>query len=81
VDIPAEAQRKAMLDQGMREWQVTALLELQECYTGGRGGALDDVLQGLLGRPPITIDRFLKEFAGEFRGNTAPWNRSTPKPE
>ena len=29
VDIPAEAQRKAMLDQGMPEWQVTALLELQ----------------------------------------------------
>jgi uncharacterized protein YbjT (DUF2867 family) len=28
VDIPAEAQRKAMMDQGMPEWQVTALLEL-----------------------------------------------------
>jgi uncharacterized protein YbjT (DUF2867 family) len=71
VDIPAEAQRKAMMDQGMPEWQVTALLELQEYYTGGRGGALDGALQELLGRPPITIDRFLKEFAGEFRGQTA----------
>lgn len=71
VDIPAEAQRKAMLDQGMPEWQVTALLELQEYYTAGRGGALDGVLEELLGRPPITIDRFLHEFAGEFRGNTA----------
>ena len=71
VDLPADAQRKAMLDQGMPEWQVTALLELQEYYTGGRGGALDGVLQGLLGRPPITIDRFLKEFAGEFRGHAA----------
>ena len=68
VDIPVEAQRKAMMDQGMPEWQVTALLDLQEYYTGGRGGALDGVLQGLLGRPPITIDRFLMEFAGEFRG-------------
>jgi uncharacterized protein YbjT (DUF2867 family) len=71
VDIPAEAQRNAMLDQGMPEWQVTALLELQEYYTGGRGGALDGVLQELLGRPPITIDRFLKEFAGEFRDHAA----------
>jgi uncharacterized protein YbjT (DUF2867 family) len=63
VDIPAEAQRKAMLDRGMPEWQVTALLELQEYYTGGRGGAVDGVLQDLLGRRPITIDRFLEEFA------------------
>jgi uncharacterized protein YbjT (DUF2867 family) len=71
VDIPPDAQRKAMLDQGMPEWQVTALLELQEYYTGGRGGSTDGVLQGLLGRPPITIDQFLKEFAGEFRSSAA----------
>jgi uncharacterized protein YbjT (DUF2867 family) len=71
VDIPAEAQRKALLDQGMPEWQVTALLELQEYYTGGRGGTVDGLLQELVGRPPITIDRFLKEFAGEFRGHAA----------
>src|SRR5580704_12628496 len=66
VNIPAAEQRKAMMDEGMPEWQLTALLELQEYYTGGRGGSLDGVLQGLLGRPPITIDRFLKEFASEF---------------
>jgi uncharacterized protein YbjT (DUF2867 family) len=71
VDIPAEAQRKAMLEQGMPEWQVTALLELQEYYTGGQGGSLDGVLEELLGRPPITMDQFLKEFAAEFRGQAA----------
>ena len=71
VDIPAEAQRKAMLDQGMPEWQVTALLELQEYYTGGRGGTVDGALEGLLGRPPITMDQFLEEFAGEFRDRAA----------
>jgi uncharacterized protein YbjT (DUF2867 family) len=71
VDISAAAQRKAMTDQGMPEWQVTALLELQEYYTGGKGGTLDGVLEGLLGRPPITMDQFLEEFAGEFRGQVA----------
>jgi uncharacterized protein YbjT (DUF2867 family) len=71
VDIPVEAQRKAMLDQGMPEWQVTALLELQEYYTGGKGGTVDGVLEGLLGRPPITMDQFLKQFAGEFRTQAA----------
>src|ERR1700760_4095732 len=32
VDIPLAAQRKSMLDAGMPEWQVNALLELQEYY-------------------------------------------------
>jgi uncharacterized protein YbjT (DUF2867 family) len=71
VDIPVEAERKAMLDQGMPDWQVTALLDLQAYYTGGQGGELDGLLERLLGRPPITIDRFLEEFAAEFRSQAA----------
>ena len=71
VDIPADAQRKAMLDQGMPAWQVQALLELQEYYTSGKGGEVDKVLPNLLGRPPITMDRFLSDFAGEFRTQAA----------
>lgn len=70
-NIPAEAQRKAMLDQGMPAWQVDALLDLQEYYTSGNGGTLDSALRTLLGRPPITMDRFLAEFAGEFRSQAA----------
>jgi uncharacterized protein YbjT (DUF2867 family) len=71
VDIPAEAQRKAMLDQGMPTWQVDALLDLQGYYTSGKGGAVDQALPNLLGRPPITMDRFLAESAGEFRSQAA----------
>jgi uncharacterized protein YbjT (DUF2867 family) len=71
VDIPVEAQRKAMLDQGMPPWQVDALLDLQEYYTSGNGGAVDALLPRLLGRPAITMDRFLAEVAGEFRNQAA----------
>ncbi len=35
VDIPESAQREAMLGLGMPEWQVTALLELQQYYKLG----------------------------------------------
>jgi uncharacterized protein YbjT (DUF2867 family) len=66
VDIPAEAQRKAMLEQGMPQWQVDALLDLQRYYTGGQGGEVTDVLPRLLGRPPITLDQFLMEFKDSF---------------
>jgi uncharacterized protein YbjT (DUF2867 family) len=71
VDIPPEAQRKAMLDQGMPEWQVTALLDLQEYYTGGKGRTLDGLLERLLGRPPARMDAFLREYTGEFRAQSA----------
>jgi hypothetical protein len=66
-----DAQRKAMLDQGMPEWQVTALLDLQAYYAGGQGGVVDSVLQNLLGRAPVTLDQFLAEFAAEFRPSAA----------
>lgn len=71
VDIPEDAQRKAMLDQGMPEWQVTALLDLQKYYTGGQGDAVDAVLESLLGRLPIKKDQFLAEVASEFRPQAA----------
>ena len=71
VDIPAEAQRKAMLEQGMPAWQVDALLDLQEYYTSGKAGLVDGLLAKLLGRPPITMDRYLAEVAGEFRSQAA----------
>jgi uncharacterized protein YbjT (DUF2867 family) len=71
VDISVDAQRKAMLDQGMPAWQVDALLDLQAYYTSGKGGEVDQLLPNLLGRQPINMDRFLAEFAGEFRSQAA----------
>jgi uncharacterized protein YbjT (DUF2867 family) len=71
VDIPEEAQRKAMLDAGMPEWQVTALLELQQYYVSGKCAVVTDVLPKLLGRAPITLDQFLDEFKDSFRGQAA----------
>jgi len=71
VDIPVEAQRKAMLDQGLAAWQVAALLDLQSYYTSGQGGDIDQLLPTLLGRSPIAMDRFLMEFAGEFSSQAA----------
>jgi uncharacterized protein YbjT (DUF2867 family) len=71
VDIPMAAQRKAMLEQQMPEWLVTALLELQEYYTSGKGGEVDGLLPALLGRPAIRMEQFLGEVAGEFREQAA----------
>jgi uncharacterized protein YbjT (DUF2867 family) len=71
VDIPLEAQRKAMLDQKMPEWQVTALIDLQQYYINGRGGEVDHTLADVLGRAPAALDQFLTESAAEFRSQAA----------
>jgi uncharacterized protein YbjT (DUF2867 family) len=72
VDIPEDAQRKSMLDLGMPEWQVTALLDLQRYYTVERkGGELTGVTAQLLSRPPIALDQFLQENKDNFRGQAA----------
>lgn len=67
VDIPVEKQRQALLDRGLPEWHADALLDLQAYYVSGKGGKIDGLLEQLIGRPPITMDDFLAEFAGEFR--------------
>ena len=71
VDIPESAQRKSMLELGMPEWQVGALLDLQRYYTNGQGGEVTDVLPRLLGRPPVKLDEFLEEFKDHFRSQAA----------
>ena len=71
VDIPLEAQRKAMLDQKMPDWQVTALIDLQHFYINGQGGATDHSIAEILGRPPATLDQFLTDSASEFRSQAA----------
>jgi len=71
VDLPPAQMRKSMLEAGMPEWQVDALLELQRYYTEGGGGEVDDVFARVVGRPPRSLDPFLNEFAGEFAQQAA----------
>src|SRR6266704_1406746 len=71
VDIPESAQREAMLGMGMPEWQVTALLDLQQYYKQGGGAKTDGLLQSLIERAPVTLDQYLKVNAKEFRDQAA----------
>jgi uncharacterized protein YbjT (DUF2867 family) len=71
VDIPESAQREAMLGLGMPEWQVTALLELQQYYKQGGGAKTDGLLRALIERDPVTLDHYLTANAREFRDQAA----------
>ncbi len=71
VDIPPDAQRKALLDMGMPDFLVTALLELQELHAAGKASKVDGTLALLIRRAPTTMDEFLREFANQFREQAA----------
>ena len=71
VDIPESAQRDAMLGAGMPDWQVTALLELQQYYQQGGGAKTDGLLQSLIERAPVSLDQYLAANAKEFRDQAA----------
>ena len=71
VDIPESGQRESMLGLGMPEWQVTALLELQQYYKQGGGARTDGLLQSLIQRAPVTLDQYLTANAREFRDQAA----------
>jgi len=71
VDIPEPAQREAMLGLGMPEWQVTALLELQQYYKLGGGAKTDGLLKSLIERNPVTLDQYLMANAREFQDQAA----------
>jgi uncharacterized protein YbjT (DUF2867 family) len=71
IDIPLDAQRKALLEMGMPDFMVTALLELQEYYASGKASRVDGTLESLIHRAPTKMDDFLKEFADQFREQAA----------
>jgi uncharacterized protein YbjT (DUF2867 family) len=71
VDIPESALREAMLGMSMPEWQVTALLDLQQYYKQGGGAKTDGLLKALIEREPVTLDQYLMANAREFRDQAA----------
>ena len=71
VEIPPDAQRKALIDMGMPDFLVTALLELQEYYASGKASNVDGTLESLIDRAPTKMDAFLRENADQFRQQAA----------
>jgi uncharacterized protein YbjT (DUF2867 family) len=72
VNIPEAAQRQAMLDLGMPEWQVNALLDLQRYYTvQGKGAEVAPPIKDFLRREPITLNQYLNENKEIFRSQAA----------
>jgi hypothetical protein len=63
VDVPGEAARQGMLEQGMPENLADFVVKLFEALRDGLAGQTTDTVRTLSGREPRTFAEFAKEHA------------------
>jgi uncharacterized protein YbjT (DUF2867 family) len=66
VAISQEQLRPSLRDMGMAPWQVDALADLQAYYANGAGGKVTSDVRDVLGREPVRMDQFLRDYASAF---------------
>jgi uncharacterized protein YbjT (DUF2867 family) len=66
VAITQEQLRPSLRDMGMPPWQVDALADLQAYYADGTGGKVTSDVRDVLGREPVRMDQFLRDYASAF---------------
>jgi uncharacterized protein YbjT (DUF2867 family) len=67
VDVPESAARDGMLQAGLPQWQVDALLELHAINKQSLWSAVTSDVQEITGRPPVSFEQFARDNAGKFR--------------
>jgi uncharacterized protein YbjT (DUF2867 family) len=67
VKIPPEAARQGMLDMGMPEYYVDAVLDLQRFYDTGITQKVFPDVERVIGRKPHTFDDFARDHAQAFQ--------------
>lgn len=66
VDVGPEKARESMLSGGLPEWYADALLELFAAVRAGQVGQTSPDCENVLGRPPLTLARWVSDFKGAF---------------
>jgi uncharacterized protein YbjT (DUF2867 family) len=66
VAITQQQLRQSLRDMGMPPWQVDALADLQAYYADGPGGKVTSDVRDVLGREPVRMDQFLRDYAPAF---------------
>ena len=66
VQLSREEGRRQLLTSGESEWSADAWIELLDWFERGHGDAAAPDAERILGRPPRTLDTFLRENVREF---------------
>ena len=66
VQVPFETARMAMIGAGVPEWNARAVTDLFIEFSKGTFAPVTADAQQVLGRPPRSLDHFLRDFGREF---------------
>ena len=66
IDVPRDAAKKAMLGGGMPEWQAEAISQLMDEVRGGKVAVVTGEVQRVTGKPPRTMEQFVRENRAAF---------------
>ncbi|KAA3436517.1 SDR family oxidoreductase [Rufibacter hautae] len=66
VDLPEDAARAAMQQQGMPDWMTESLLELNAITRAGFASGVTSDVQEILGRQPYTFEEFVQVYRDCF---------------
>ena len=67
VDLPPEQFKQALTAAGLPEWSADALVDLQQFYGADGAAAVSGDVEQLLGRKPIRLEQFSRDFAQAFQ--------------
>jgi uncharacterized protein YbjT (DUF2867 family) len=68
VNVSPGDYRQGLLQYGVPEWQADAVVALYAFYREGKGAVVTHAVAEVTGRAPISLDRFLRDYAQVFRG-------------
>jgi uncharacterized protein YbjT (DUF2867 family) len=66
VDVPESAARDGMLQSGLPQWLVEALMELHAANKQNRWSAVTSDIEEVMGKPAITFAQFARDHAENF---------------
>jgi uncharacterized protein YbjT (DUF2867 family) len=69
VDLPPREMKQALLAAGMPEWNVDALLDLNELYRSGGAIAITGDVEQILGRKPKTFEQFAQDYSSSLQAS------------
>jgi uncharacterized protein YbjT (DUF2867 family) len=68
VDVPEAAARDGMLQAGLPQWQVDALIDLHAASKQNRWAAVTSDIEKVTGKPATPFAQFARDHAEKFRG-------------
>jgi uncharacterized protein YbjT (DUF2867 family) len=66
VSVPLQAAEDSMRASGMPAWNASAVRELYGVFATGQYARTTDTIEKVTGKKPITLEQFVREFAGAF---------------